>query len=213
MGVNFWTALGEADFCCQGASCFVSWMERHSFLLLYKLNKAVKNNNPSVSSAFSSHLFKDIPLLGSCAHYLAGFEEERYPVPFHPSQWCSPAKLSAFKTWGNFTCTVAVCSAFHPQRQNYYLEQAAGSFLTAWPSRISASRNQRWAAKEEGNLQTNTELLSKCPYVYKDCPGKIQFFFENSLVGIFQCSVALILSSAPEQNCNIFETIVLALIQ
>lgn len=103
--------------------------------------------------------------------------------------------------------------ASHPRRQNYYLEKAAGSFLTAQLSRISASRNQRWPAKEGGNLRTNTKLLSKYPYVYKESLGRFQFFFENSLVNIFQCSAALILSSTPEQNCNIFETIALVLIQ
>lgn len=69
----------------------------------------MKKKSPSVSSTFSFHHFKDIPLLQSCAYHLAGFEEEQQPIAFHSSQWCSPGKLSALNTWGNFTWTVAVC--------------------------------------------------------------------------------------------------------
>lgn len=80
--------------------------------------REVKKNGPPVSSTFSSHHFKGIPLLGPCAYYLAAFEEEQ-PISFHPS-W--DVKLSAFTTWGDFSQTVAVCSASHPKTQNYSLQ-------------------------------------------------------------------------------------------
>lgn len=79
----FWVSVFELAVCfgrgwflLSGSKLFCFCMERNSFLLLYELNRAVKKDGPSVSSNFSSHLFKDIPLLGSCVYYLAGFEEE-----------------------------------------------------------------------------------------------------------------------------------------
>lgn len=121
---------------------------------------------------------------------------------------CFPAKLTAFSTWGNFTWSVAVCSASSPKRQNYTWSRQQETFLLHGPP---GSLSQGTKGDQQRKKGTCKQTQNFCPNVLM--PTRIlqaasKFFWEfvSKYISVLHCIDS-------EQNCNIFETIALALIQ
>lgn len=163
-------------------------------------------------SIFSSHHFKGIPLLGSCAYYLVGFEEEQQPIFFHPSQ--DVFLPNCLHSAPEETLPEVLQFALHLLQRDRIIPGAGSRKLSCCKAlqdlclkepKVTSKGRRELANKHKTSVQ-----MSWCLQGFSRQPPNS---FENSLVSTFQCSAALILSSTPEQNCNIFETIALALIQ